>query len=151
MKPAPAAFQQLRDSQAEAQRIASERSAMKQREHDAAEERLQKQLRAALEPYDDTEIDGLRISIKADDKKTLFFVNETLWLTFEPKWNWSSCHCENVCDCVTSYWLSLTVTQHKTTGTYGCYFQAGVSDLNNPQVVAESIDQMLQDWKWRDR
>lgn len=147
MNHVPKAFAALRARQAEEAKQNTARAEIERAVQEREETTLLDRIFRALTPYHNSNLDGHQITIlpRVDKKIDVAFDGYT-WLTFSIERHYSRCSCENVCDCETSTWITMAVTQHRRKNDYRCYFGCYESDLNNEDSFAVAMSKMLDDF-----
>lgn len=147
MKSVPKAFSDLRNREAEESRKTEEELERVLKARRAEEKSLCSSIAAALEPYNDVELDGKHVMVESKDRLVELFVDRNLWLTFSIERNFSRCSCENACDCIVTNWLTMRVVQNRRTSEYNCYFGCSLQELHDEVKVAESMAKMMNEFR----
>lgn len=150
MSNTPAAYAAMRAREAEERARNTEHANRVHMEQEREEEALYDKIVRALLPYENCELDGksVKVTLLLPKRIAHFYIDGKHWLTFSIERHYSRCHCENVCDCETSTWITMKVTQHRKDGPYGAYFPCRESDLNDEGQFAYSIAKMMSDAEW---
>lgn len=151
MRQAPAAYTALRAAEQIATEKADSEATRLHTRWESEERAMYVSLCAALEPYNNANLDGHNITIVHADEtaRAYVYVDTAVWLRLSPERNHSRCACENVCDCERTSWLSLSAIQYRKDGEYHACFPCG--DLRDETLFAHAMAKMMDERKYHTR
>lgn len=151
MKSAPTAYTALKEAKAKAAEEASKAAKLRHDVQKQQEHAMYLAVVKGLKPYNEVELEGKEVEVAVEPSKNIVkvMVNGRHWLSFEPERHWSHCSCENVCDCESTSWITLSTIQHRKDGTkYHCWFGCDEQNMNDETALAAAMMKMMTDYDW---